>query len=228
MAEATVALILSLLYDLKGTEAVLRQGLPRPRTQAARMLSGRTIGLIGLGRIGAAVQQRLAGWNARFLVADPYLPRERVPAGIEKVDLAELLSQSDIVSLHVPLTAETRHMIGTAEIAAMKPEALLVNTSRGGLIDEAAATEAIRSGKLGGLGLDTFEIEPLPEDSPLRELPRTILTPHMIGHTREIYDAIGPTLVDALERVAEGLPPRYLRNPDVLDAWRARMGAIGA
>ena len=142
-------------------------------------LSGRTLGLVGLGHIGRAVAVRAQAFGLRVL-GWSYRPIE-IP-GIAPVSLAQLFAESDIVSLHVPLKANTRHLIDDAALAQMKPGALLINTARGGLIDEAALVRALQRGTLSGAGLDVFAEEPLPADSPLRQLDNVILTPHTAGY----------------------------------------------
>lgn len=142
-------------------------------------LSGRTLGLVGLGHIGRAVAVRAQAFGLRVL-GWSYRPIE-IP-GVAPVSLSQLFAESDIVSLHVPLKANTRHLIDDAALAQMKPGALLINTARGGLIDEAALVRALQRGTLSGAGLDVFAEEPLPADSPLRQLDNVILTPHTAGY----------------------------------------------
>ncbi len=224
MAEATVMVMLALAYDLHGTERVLRDNLPRPSTMRAHMLMGKTVGLIGLGRIARGVVERLAGWHVRIAAFDPYV--KEAPAGVTLVTLETLLGESDIISVHTTLSPETRHMIGAAQFAAMKPTAFLVNTARGGMIDEAALYEALASRRIAGAALDAFELEPLPAQHPLRRLDNVILTPHMVGHTQEIFDAIPGTALENIERILRGEPPLYCRNPEVVDAWRRRLARL--
>lgn len=226
MAESTVLLMLALLYDLHGTERVLRQNLPRPKLMKARMLMNKTVGLIGFGRIARGIAERLGGWGVQILVCDPYLSGAQLPAAIRQVDLATLLKESDIVSLHTTLTADNRHMINEETIALMKPTAYFINTARGGMVDEAAMYRALAAKRIAGAALDAFELEPLPPDHPLRTLDNVILTPHMIGHTQEIFDAIPGTVMENIERLLAGQPPLYFRNPDVMPKWQARLGSL--
>ncbi|WP_029089329.1 C-terminal binding protein [Brevibacterium album] len=138
-----------------------------------------TCGLVGTGQIGRRVAARLRAFGARVIAYDPYADPAAVAAeGIGLVSLEELLESADIVSVHAPLTPETRHLIDASAIAAMKDTAILVNTARGALVDTRAAAEAVTAGRLGGLGLDVFESEPLEAGHPLRSAPRTLLTPH--------------------------------------------------
>lgn len=228
MAESTVMLILALLYDLQGTKDALRLNLPRPTSFRATMLSGKTLGLIGYGRIAMAVAQRLSAWGVRLLAHSPRASSVSVVSDnqVEFVDLETLLKESDIVSVHTTLTPATRHLLDARRLAQMKGSAFLVNTSRGAIIDEAALYRALSTGKLAGAALDTFEKEPLPLDSPLRTLGNVILTPHMVGHTQEIFDAIPKVVFENTMRILRGLEPLYLRNPHVKPAWRERLAAL--
>lgn len=228
MAESTVLVMLALLYDLHGTERVLRENLPRPSTMKARMLMGKTVGLVGLGRIGRGVLERLRGWNVRVLVFDPYVKADTLPAGAEPAELDTLLSSSDIVSIHTTLTDETRHIINARTLARMKPTAYLVNTARGGMIDEVALVTALARRQIAGAALDAFESEPLPPDHPLRGLDNVILTPHMVGHTQEIFDAIPTTAMENIDRLLRGEPPLYFRNPQVANRWKDRLARLAA
>lgn len=227
MAESTVMLMTVLLYGLHRTERLLRENLPRPTAMHARMLLGKTVGLIGMGRIARAVVERLAGWQVRIVTYDPHLPQDSAPSGVDMVGLDTLLRESDIVSVHTTLADETRHLVGAAELAAMKPTAYLINTARGGVIDESALYEALKARRIAGAALDAFQKEPLPADHPFRELDNVILTPHMVGHTREIFDAIPPTAIENITRILRGESPLYVRNPDVLPAWRQRLARLG-
>jgi phosphoglycerate dehydrogenase-like enzyme len=222
MAEATILLILASLYDLHGSEAVLRGALPRPSPSRAFMLRGKTVGLIGYGSIARAVTARLTGWGARLLAWS------RTPdpnASVEWVDLDALLRDSDVACVLLSLNAGTRGLLDAARLRLMKPNAVLVNTARGGIIDEAALADLARERPEMRIALDTFAIEPLPADSPLRDLPNTILTPHMLGHTVESHAVLPVVAVDAVMRVLAGEPPLYVRNPEVIPPWRRRWSA---
>jgi len=227
VSEATVMLIAALLLDLPGKSHLLRSNAPRPLQLQARMVRGKTIGLIGMGRTARGVVERLAGWEVRLQAHDPYVTQEAAPAGIRMVDLATLLRTSDVVSVHVTLTSETRHMLGEAELRLMQPHAYLVNTARGGALDEQALYRVLRDGVIAGAALDVFEEEPLALESPLRTLDNVILTPHMIGHSRELMAALPPAAAENVLRVLQGEPPLYVKNPEVLPAWRQRLVALG-
>jgi phosphoglycerate dehydrogenase-like enzyme len=182
--------------------------LPLRARLLGRLLGEQTVGLAGAGYIGRMLTRQLQAFQARVLVCDPYLDADRArELGVGLVDLDALLRQSDIVSLHVPSLPETRHMIGKAELAKLKPGALFINTARGALVDEAALVEALRENRFTAV-LDVYETEPLPDDSPLRSLPNAVLAPHAAGHTHETYLRQGSTAVDATLRFLAGEPLR--------------------
>lgn len=229
VAEATVMLALMGLYAPDAAADVMRGARSRPRsaTEArARMLRGRTVGLIGLGRIGRAVAQRLAGWEVRLLGSDPLIAPEAVPAGVERVELEALLSESDVVCVLASAATGAAPILDARAIARMRPDAFLVNTARGSLIDEDALAEALRDGRLAGAALDVFRVEPLPADSPLRALPNAFLTPHMVAHAREVFDSLAPAAAANALAILAGDPPPMLRNPEVLPRWRQRLAAM--
>jgi D-3-phosphoglycerate dehydrogenase / 2-oxoglutarate reductase len=183
-------------------------------------LWGRTAGLIGLGRIGGAMARRLIGQGMTVLVADPQLSQEAaMDAGVKMVDLDTLLAQSDLVSIHAPSTPSTRHMMNDDTFAKMKSGAIIVNTSRGPLIDQAALLRALKSGHLGGAGLDVFEIEPLPENDPLREQANVILSPHVSGMDRKAEELVTKRCVSNILTWLHGSPSDlvpYVINPETL------------
>jgi phosphoglycerate dehydrogenase-like enzyme len=219
MAEATILLMLASLYDLHGSEAILRGTAPRPARSRAFMLRGETVGMIGYGHIARAMTARLSGWGVRLLAWS------RTPdptAGVAWVELDALLRDSDVVCVLLSLNAGTRGLLDATRLRHMKPNAVLVNTARGGIIDETALVALARERPEMRIALDTFAIEPLPADSLLRELPNTILTPHMLGHTVESHAVLPGVAVDAVTRVLKGELPLYVRNPEVIPAWRRR------
>lgn len=230
MAEATVMLMLMCLYNPAATSDVLHGRRPRPKPTPtdmwARMLMGRTVGLVGFGRIGRAVAARLQGWHARILVADPYVKPETMPAYAELAPLERVLSESDIVAVLVAVTPQTRKLIGSRELGLMKREAFLINTARGDAVDETALTQALRERKIAGAALDTFEVEPLPAASPLRSLDNVYLTPHMVGHTREVFSSFPPAAEENILRILAGEPPLYCKNPEAIPRWRERLARL--
>jgi D-3-phosphoglycerate dehydrogenase len=178
-------------------------------------LRGRTLVLVGYGRIGREVAARAAAFGMRVCVVDPYLA---APAdGVEVIDLASALPRADVLSLHVPLTDETRGLIGAAELAVMPERAIVVNASRGGVIDELALLDSVRSDHLHGAGLDTFAVEPLPPDSPLLAERRIVVTPHAAALTEQSMIAMGRATVEHVFAALDGtLDPGVVVNPVVL------------
>ena len=224
MAEATILLMLALTLDLHAKEKLLRQHLPRPKTLQAKLLFGQTVGLIGFGRIGKAVYERLLPFGANILVFDPHV--KAMPEKAQWVDLPTLLQNSDIVSLHVTLSAETRDMIGEHELRQMKPTAFLINTARGAVVDEKALYRALKEHWIKGAALDAFSIEPLPKDSSLRELDNAILTPHILGHTQDVMTSLPQAATENIKRILSGKPPLYCKNPEVLPSWQERLKTL--
>jgi D-3-phosphoglycerate dehydrogenase / 2-oxoglutarate reductase len=155
---------------------VRRGGTGIPAPQSVARLSQRTLGLVGYGRIGRRVAEKARAFGLEVVAYDPYAS---TADGVELLGLDELLRHADILSLHVPLTPETRHMIGARELARLAPGSLVINIGRGGLVDEDALVAALHSGHIAGAALDVTEIEPLPLDSPLLDAPNVILTPHV-------------------------------------------------
>lgn len=184
--EMTMALMLSLARSLTEADRSVREGRWERASFQGTELRGKTLGLIGAGRIGGEVATRCQSFGMSVIVHDPYLSPERArQVGVDLVDLDQVISSADVISLHVPLTDETRGMIGEAAFDAMKKGVILINASRGGLIDESALAVALAEGRIGGAALDVYDVEPLPPDSPLRTAPNLILTPHLGAATRE-------------------------------------------
>jgi phosphoglycerate dehydrogenase-like enzyme len=221
MAEATILLLLAAIYDLHGTEAVLRQNLPRPRVMKARMLKGKTVGLVGWGQISRAVAQRLAGWKAQ-IQASSRSRNAGHEGDVNFVGLEELLQTSDIVCVLSTLNPDSVGLLNADRLRLLKQDAVLVNTARGAIIDEAALYQVARERPDIRLALDTFTVEPLPENSPLRELPNVILTPHQIGHTQESQDALPAAAIENIRRILSGELPLYVCNPEIATQWQAR------
>lgn len=230
MAEATVMLMLMLMYNPKATEEVLKGVRPRPKPTPSdawgRMMLGRTVGLVGLGRIARGVAERLTGFGVRILACDPYVDPRDAPPSVEMTDLDSLLTASDIVSLHVSITPSTHGLISERELSLMKPEACLINTSRGEAIDEEALHRALKERRIRAAALDNFAVEPLPADSPLRRLDNVILTPHMVGHTQDVFASFPVAAVENITRILRGEPPLYCKNPEVIPAWRKRLADL--
>ncbi|MGF6967719.1 gluconate 2-dehydrogenase [Paraburkholderia sp. WC7.3g] len=181
-------------------------------------VQGKTIGIVGLGRIGGAVARRAAlGFNMKVLYTNRSANHQAEQAyGARRVELAELLAQSDFVCLQVPLTRETRHLIGAAELRAMKKSAILINASRGATVDEPALIEALRNGTIHGAGLDVFDTEPLPADSPLLSMPNVVALPHIGSATHETRHAMALNAAQNLVAALDGTLTTNIVNRDVL------------
>ena len=222
MAEATILLILAALYDLRGAEAVLRDNRPRPAETNARMLGGKTVGLIGFGRIAQAITGRLASWDVAIQAYTRRPPASFGP--VRFIGLAELLQTSDVVCVLATLNSDTQGLLNADRLALLKWGAVLINTARGGIIDEPALYDLATRRPDLRLALDTFTTEPLPPASPLRELPNAILTPHMLGHTHEAHASLPDTAVESVRLLLAGQVPRHVCNPEIIPRWRARWG----
>ena len=225
LAEATVGLILSLVKRQSVCERRLRDGKWKHPSILGNMLAGQTIGIIGLGRVGAHVARRFSGWDVRILATDPYVePAQALAVGAQLVPLDVLIKEADVVTLHVVLTPETTHMIGEAQLRAMKPTAYLLNTSRGPAIDEAALVKAIEENWIAGAALDVYDQEPLPMDSPLRRLDpdRVILTPHCIGNNLISHVTGVKMAQENILRALQGQLPGYIKNPAAIEHWHQR------
>ncbi|WP_233801773.1 2-hydroxyacid dehydrogenase [Paraburkholderia sp. HP33-1] len=181
-------------------------------------VQGKTIGIVGLGRIGGAVARRAAlGFNMKVLYTNRSAnPQAEQAYGARRVELAELLAHADFVCLQVPLTRETRHLIGAAELRAMKKSAILINASRGATVDEPALIEALRNGTIHGAGLDVFDTEPLPADSPLLSMPNVVALPHIGSATHETRHAMALNAAENLVAALDGTLTTNIVNREVL------------
>jgi len=226
VAEASVMLILALGLDFNAKQRAMRATGTRPPSTRAMLLRERTVGLIGLGRIGRAVAERLRGFNVRLLGCDPYVTTP--PEGVTLVSKDELLRASDVVSIHVMLNDETRGMIGAHELGLMKPSAYLINTSRGHLVDEHALALALNDGRLAAAAVDAFAQEPTPLENPLFGVDpdRLILTGHCIAHSARLPDLLVDAAEENVLRQASGEVPEYVVNPSVLPAWQERLARL--
>lgn len=235
VAEGTIAAMLAMLKKLRERDRLLKEGggWRDAKLQGTYLGSrpdgyaGITLGLVGLGRIGSRVATLLRPWKMRILATDPYVPEAKFAEhGVTRVDLPTLLRESDVVSLHVVLTRETRHLIAGKELGLMKPTALLINTSRGPCVQEGALVEALLKGQIGGAALDVFEEEPLALDSQLRNLgDRVLLSPHMVSSN--VGSGLGPGIRWATEsvlRALRGETPDNVYNKEVIPRWEARFG----
>ncbi|MGD9497628.1 MAG: phosphoglycerate dehydrogenase [Armatimonadota bacterium] len=215
-AEHAMAMLLALARRIPTADAALKAGRWAKQQAIGRQLYGKTLGLIGLGKIGREMAKRARAFEMTIVAHDPYVPAERIAElGVESVSLEELLRRADAVSLHATLTDESRGMIGAAQLAMMKPGALLVNCARGGLVDEGALLEALRAGHLGGAALDVFEGEPEPNPELVR-LPNVVATPHVAASTEEAQADVAREAARQVLEVLAGGRPRWPVNVPAL------------
>jgi D-3-phosphoglycerate dehydrogenase / 2-oxoglutarate reductase len=216
VAEYTFALLLAHIRHITAADASMRRGEWSRGPLVGLELEGKTLGILGLGAIGRRVARQGLGFGMRVLAHDPRLERSPIPE-VELMGLPHVLAQSDIITLHTRLDASTQGLIGAAAIAAMKPTAILINTSRGDIIDEPALIAALRQGRLAGAILDTFDGEPLANDSPLRAMPNVLLSPHVAGQTHEALARVGLAAADAIIDELAGRRPAHVFNPQAYD-----------
>lgn len=221
VAEHAIMLMLATMKHLTELDAAVRVGEWRSGPAGEVRLYElwhSTVGVVGMGRIGRQIAQRLRGWEAQLLYYDPV----RLSAGQEQDigvayrELDDLLSVSDVVTVHVPLNDQTRHLIDARALALMKPSAVLINTARGGLVDEMSLADALRQGGIAGAGLDVFGQEPPPADHPLLALRNAVLTPHVAGPTWQSWPRRFANCFANVERVARGEPPQWV-VPELAD-----------
>ncbi|MBR5267467.1 MAG: phosphoglycerate dehydrogenase [Lachnospiraceae bacterium] len=208
VAEFALTLILAVMKNLPRYDAAVRDG--KWSRFSMRELTGKTVGLVGFGRIGRRLAELLAGFGVTILAYDPFINEEAAKERhVQVADLDELLAKSDVVSLHLPSTKETQHLINAESIAKMKDGAYLINTARGALVDEEALYGALVSGKLSGASLDVFEKEPVTKENPLFGVENTVLAPHVSALTYETNYNGGLICAESIIRVANGEKPVY-------------------
>ena len=215
-AEHTLALLMALARHVPQADASMRAGRWDRKSYLGTEIRGKTLGIVGLGKIGSEVARRAVAMEMRVLAHDPFVPVERVRAlGVESVDFEQLIMLSDFITVHPPLTATTQGMIGEAELARMKDGVRLINVARGGIIDEAALAAAVASGKVAGAAIDVFTAEP-PKDSALIGDPRIIVTPHLGASTAEAQERVAIDVAEQIVEVLAGKPARYAVNAPML------------
>jgi len=225
VAEATMGLMVALFKRLKFNEVFLRNGGWKELENRGTLMLGKTVGIIGVGRIGQNVAKRLDSWGMKILGYDPYVKQETVATlGVKMVSLEELLQQSDLVTVHVVLTRETRGMLGMREFKMMKPTAFIVNTSRGPAIKEADLVQALNENTIAGAALDVFDEEPMPMENPLRRVDphRLILTPHNIGANPGSSEAGQRMAAQSMLAILRGKVPDTVVNPLAIPRWKER------
>ncbi|MFD2233869.1 hydroxyacid dehydrogenase [Phaeospirillum tilakii] len=224
VAEHAVALMLAVAKRIVPADRAVRAGDFGYKFRADfTELAGKRLGIVGLGASGRQLA-RIAGLGLgmRILASSPTTADAVFAAcGAERRDLPALLAEADVISLHLPGRPDTRHLIGAAELALVKPGAILINTARGAVLDEAALVAALQDGRLGGAGLDVFEAEPLPAAHPLAGFDRVVLSPHVAGSTEAALERMGQAVAEQILDLLGGRRPAHLANPAV---WTARQG----
>jgi D-3-phosphoglycerate dehydrogenase len=229
VAEQAIALIFACARQMVLGRSILEESSASGQWDFSRLgpvfrFSGKTLGIIGCGRIGSRVYRKLAGFDMRRLVCDPYIDERRMGAlGVEETcDLETVLTESDFITMHTPLTDETRHMIDEPQLKMMKDTAYIVNTSRGGVINTEALVTACREGWIGGAGIDVYEQEPPPPELGLFELDNVTLAPHLGWCSEEAGWDIRVKILEDVYRCLDGEPPRFTVNEDVEDVLAGR------
>lgn len=220
VAEQAIALLLACGRRLETSRKVLDESSARGQWDFADVIpvfrmAGRTVGILGCGRIGSRVYQKLKSFGFQFLICDPYLAGERKrELGIEVVDKETMFRASDFITVHTPLTHETRRIVNAETLAMMKPTAYLVNTARGPMVDAAALAEALGNGVIAGAGIDVYDTEPPPPDHPLFGAPNLILTPHLAWYSEDAAWRIRELILLEIDRFVAGQAPRYVAAPE--------------
>jgi D-3-phosphoglycerate dehydrogenase len=223
VAEQAIALILACGRKVVWSRKILEESSARGAwdfTDAVPIyrLGGKKIGIIGCGRIGSRVYLKLKSFGFQFLICDPYLPQNKLDElGITTVDHETVFRDADFITLHTPLTDETRHMANARTLALMKPTAYLINTSRGPMVDEEALAVALRNKQIAGAAIDVFEKEPPDPSHPLFGLDNVILTPHLAWYSEDAAWSIREKVLQDIDLAVEGKPPRFCVNPSVLE-----------
>jgi D-3-phosphoglycerate dehydrogenase len=229
VAEHALAMMLTLSKRIIETDRRMRAGPDIPRNAyIGRELLNRTVGVLGIGNVGGRLAELCRGlFNMRVLAYDPYLSAEQIKArGAEKVELDELLAQADFVSVHCPLTRNSRKMMSAAQFARMRPDTYFITTARGFIHDETALAEALAGKKIAGAGLDVWEDEPPPHDHPLLKFDNVLVSPHTAGATEESRENMSRIAAEQVLDILDGKRPPRLINPEVWPAYRERFTRI--
>ncbi|MFB6192547.1 MAG: NAD(P)-dependent oxidoreductase [Haloarculaceae archaeon] len=219
VAEATVMMLTACAHNTRRADRTVRErGFEGRMENMGSELQASTVGIVGLGLIGSRVVELLAPYDPEIIAHDPYVPASRAEElGVELVDRETVLARSDLLSLHVPLTEETHHMLGRDDFRAMKGSASLVNTTRGGIYPDEELAAALRAGELDSAAIDVFEGEPDVEGNPLLKLEDCLMTPHSAGINREGMERIGHLMSESILNVKDGELPINILNPEVYD-----------
>jgi D-3-phosphoglycerate dehydrogenase len=214
VSDQGMALLLAVVRRVAARDAAVRAGAWNvARQERMYRIAGKTLGLLGYGRIARAMERKMRGFGVeRVLVYDPFVTQ--LPPGVEQMGVEDVCRHADFISVHAPLTRETHHLLDAARIGLMKPEAIVVNTARGALIDEAALVRALQEGRLFGAGLDVFEQEPLPAASPLRKLANVVLSDHTGWYSEESVRDLQQGAAADVARILRGEAPKHWVNRD--------------
>ncbi|MGB7969093.1 MAG: phosphoglycerate dehydrogenase, partial [Methanobacterium sp.] len=217
VAEHTMGLMLALSRKIAIADSSVKQGKWEKSRFMGIELNGKTLGVIGMGRIGSQVVTRSKAFGMSTIVYDPYITKKTaLELGVTVVDLETLIKKSDVMTIHVPLTNETKHLISKEQFEMMKENAFIINCARGGIINEDDLFEALSTNKIRGAGLDVFENEP-PKDSPLLGLDNIVLTPHIAASTSEAQRDAAIIVANEIKKVFKGQSPKNVINMPVLD-----------
>ena len=209
-AELTFSMMMALARKIPQAHMSMKGGEWNRKAFAGTELSGKVLGICGMGRIGAQVARRAIAFGMRVLAYDPFLSLSKArELQVELLEQGELFARSDFITVHMPLTDQTRDMINTESLAGMKDGVYLINCARGGIINETDLVTAVESGKVAGAAMDVYETEPCPEDSPLRSLPEIVMTPHLGASTKEAQESVG---IEVAEAVIDYLVTGTIRN----------------
>ncbi len=221
VSDHAAALLLDCVRHISFFEQRVRNGHWRPdRMPSIQRMRGRTLGFVGFGRIARALAEKLAGFHLNYLAYDPYLNIEVAKQlGVRMVSLDEVLNESDFISLHAPLTNETHHMLGAREFKLMKRHAILVNTARGGIVDQTALYQSLKEGRIAGAGLDVLEQEPPPSGLPLLELDNVVVTPHSAAYSDKLMDEMCKSGFQTAVDLLAGKGSSSVVNPEVHPWW---------
>jgi D-3-phosphoglycerate dehydrogenase / 2-oxoglutarate reductase len=217
VSDQTVAMLLAAVRRVPFLDRHVRSGgwFDFERTASMHRVRNLTLGVMGLGRIGRSVVKKMSGFEMRILGFDPYVGEQGAPDGVELVPVEQLYRESDLISIHTPLTPSTRGLVGEAAFRLMKPSAIVVNTSRGGIIDQDALVRALQEKRIGGAALDVLVEEPPPAGSPLLGFDNVILTPHVGARSEEALANLHETVTRSIEAILRGFWPPFPVNPQV-------------
>jgi D-3-phosphoglycerate dehydrogenase len=223
VAEHAIGLLFAVIRQIAAQDRLVRQGIwDRHRAWADWHLAGRRLGLIGFGRIARLVAGKASGLGMKIVACDPIVDaRMMADHGVEKVNLDELLERSDFISIHVPLSEQTRHLIGERELQRMRPQAVLINTARGGIIDQQALVRALSEGWIAAAGLDVLETEPPARDDPILRLDNVVLTPHIASYSDLFHDNFWNHSVETLVALSQDGLPIWVVNSGVTPWWQS-------